>query len=361
MRVVRVDLRENSYDILIDNAILKNVGDIIRSLSLGEDAIVITNPLIAKYHGPVLADALKKSGCSVKFFEVPAGERSKSARQAFALIEKIAEYSVGKKIFIVAFGGGVIGDLVGYVAAAYRRGVPYIQVPTTFLAQIDSAIGGKVGVDLPMGKNLVGAFYQPKLVLSDVAVLSSLDKRQMRNGLAEAVKYGIVADKLLFHLLEKKYEAILSIDKRVLTDVVVACSQIKARIISQDEKETKNIRTIVNFGHTVGHAIEAANRFKDYHHGEAVALGMRVAGEISCKLGYWKKEEAERMGRLLTAIGLPERIRGVRAEAILKHMQHDKKFSGKRNKFVLATAIGSVRVVENIPLSVIRSAIKKFS
>ena len=182
---------------------------------------------------------LKKSGFTVKIFEVPEGEKSKSAKVAIPLMEKIARYDVMKEVFIVAFGGGVIGDLAGYVAATYKRGIPYVQVPTTLLAQIDSAIGGKVGIDLSLGKNLVGAFYQPKIVWSDGSVLSTLDQRQMRNGLAEAVKYGVIRDKRLFSYIAKHHQRLLNFHKRTLLDVVLKCSRIKAKVVMDDEKETK--------------------------------------------------------------------------------------------------------------------------
>ncbi|MDP2653889.1 MAG: 3-dehydroquinate synthase [Candidatus Omnitrophota bacterium] len=360
MRTVEVDLKENTYPIMIGHGTLPSLGQNLEDLGLGQDAVVITNPVVNRLHGKALAAGLKKAGFSVQAFIVPDGEKSKSVRTAFDLFQKIARYDVRKKIFIVAFGGGVIGDLAGYVAAAYKRGIPYIQVPTTLLAQIDSAIGGKVAVDLPVGKNLVGAFYQPKLVFSDTAVLQTLTRRQIRNGLAEAVKYGVICDEQFFHFLEANVDNLLALDVPAMTEVVLACSRIKASVVSADEKETKGIRTILNFGHTAGHAVEAAAGFSRYHHGEAVALGMRVALELSCRMNLLPPPSARRVEDLLTAVGLPERIRGVTLPRIMKHMAHDKKFSGKTKKFVLAAKIGSVKVVEGLPEAVIRSAVRKY-
>ena len=362
MLQVKVNLKENSYNIVIGNQILKDIGaalkDFVKSNVIGQDAVIITNPIIKQRHGRILASSLKEHTFSVKFFEVPSGESSKSAQYAFDLIEKIAAYSVGKRIFIIAFGGGVVGDLGGYVAAAYKRGVPYIQVPTTLLAQIDSAIGGKVGIDLPCGKNLVGAFYQPLLVWSDVAVLSTLDDRQLRNGLAEAVKYGAICDKGLFDYIDNNLAKIQALNPQVMKEIVYHCTRIKAKVVMNDERDTKGIRTILNFGHTIGHAIEAANQYQNYHHGEAVALGMRVAAEISHRLGFLSVQHRDRLGTLLSKVGLPEKIENIGLADILKPMAHDKKFTGGKNKFLLITTIGSVKVVEGIKNGIIAAAIK---
>jgi 3-dehydroquinate synthase len=360
MSIVKVNLKDNPYQIVIGYDTLGSLGEMLVPLKIGQDAVVITNPVIRKHHGKTLVDGLQKVGMSVKFFEVPDGELSKSAQEAFRLIEAIAAYDVGKAIFIVAFGGGVVGDLAGYVAAAYKRGIPYLQVPTTLLAQIDSAIGGKVGIDLPMGKNLVGAFYQPMVVWSDLAVLRTLDSRQIRNGLAEAVKYGIICDKALFVYLENHLDKLIAMEPQVFIKVVDQCSKIKANIVVRDEKETRGIRTILNFGHTVGHAIEAANKFKDYHHGEAVGLGMRVAARISQQSGLLDSAQEIRINELITRAGLPQKIKHITLPAIMRHMEHDKKFKAGKNKFVLTMGIGSVKVVEGISLEMIKSAIMAY-
>ncbi len=358
MKSISVPLKENAYKIVIGRGIMPQLGSRLKSLRIGADAAVITSPIIRRYHGGALAAGFKKEGFSVKFFEVPEGEQSKSAKVAFPLMERIARYDSMKGLFIVAFGGGVIGDLAGYVAASYKRGVPYVQVPTTFLAQIDSAIGGKVAIDLPIGKNLIGAFHQPRIVWSDVSVLSTLDKRQMRNGLAEAVKYGVIADKKLFVYIAGHYRQLLDLRPAALEEVVVRCSRIKAGVVTADEKETKGIRTILNFGHTVGHAVEAAGGYDRYHHGEAVALGMRVAAEISRQKGMLANAQNEKLNGLLSDIGLPEKIKGVTLANILRIMQHDKKFAKGKNRFVLAQGIGRVKVVAGVSSSVIQKAIR---
>ncbi|MBF0521569.1 MAG: 3-dehydroquinate synthase [Candidatus Omnitrophica bacterium] len=358
--MIRVSLKDRSYSIIVGNKILVQLGAHLKTLKIGDDAIIITNPVIEKHYAKPIINSLKKEGMTAKVFSVPEGEKSKSVQQAFALMTKIAQYDVLKKPFIIALGGGVVGDLAGFIAAAYKRGIPYVQVPTTLLAQIDSAIGGKVAVDLAAGKNLVGAFYQPKLVFSDVSVLSTLSKRQMLNGFAEAVKYGIIYDKKLFKYIALNYKKLLAFDAHALDFVVSACSRIKAKVVSQDEREAKGIRTILNFGHTVGHAVEAAAGYDVYHHGEAVALGMRVAAYISQEMGMLSMEEAKTINRLLSDIGLPEKIGKIPLKDILRTMQHDKKFLSKKNRFVLATAIGQVKVVEGIPLEIIQKAIKAY-
>lgn len=354
---LNVNLKENSYKIVVGNRILPQLGKYLKRLGLGTDAVIITNPVIEKLHGRTLISSLKNNGFTAKVFCVPEGEKSKSVRVAFDVLNKISSYDAGRKIFIIAFAGGVVGDLAGFVASCYKRGVPYVQVPTTLLAQIDSAIGGKTGIDLPAGKNLVGAFYQPKLVFSDVGLLMTLSLRQVRNGLCEAIKYGMIADKNFFEFLEKNHKRLLSLDQGSLTYLVFKCAGIKADVVHRDEKETKGIRTILNFGHTLGHAIEAAGRYDQYQHGEAIAIGMAMAADISRKMGFLKKENALRLKQLILAMGLPVRLKGLSIDRILLKMKHDKKFVGRKNRFVLAFGIGRVKVVQGVPLRIITQSI----
>jgi len=360
MKSVSVPLKTNAYNIVIGENILSKLGNRLKALKIGKDAVIITNPAINKYHGKVLIAGLKRNGFSVKVLEVPPGERSKSANSAFRLIEAIARYDSYKKVFIIAFGGGVIGDLAGYVAAAYKRGIPYVQVPTTLLAQVDSAIGGKVGIDLAVGKNLVGAFYQPVIVWSDVSVLSTLTKRQLRNGLAEVVKYGIIADRTFFKYVETNYKKVLNCDPKALAYVVDRSSRIKKNVVVSDEKEVKGTRAILNFGHTIGHAIEAAGKYNRYHHGESITLGMRVAADISRQKKLCKASDVTSLNSLLTSIGLPQRIQKIKTVDIFRHMKHDKKFLSGKNRFVLMTRIGAVKILEGISLSVIKKAIQSY-
>ncbi|MBF0620177.1 MAG: 3-dehydroquinate synthase [Candidatus Omnitrophica bacterium] len=352
MKMIQVSLKQNSYPICVGCGILSRLPGEMMRLKLPTDVIMITNACVRRLHGNTLAKAFAKSGFTIKIVEVEDSERAKSAEVAFDLVGKIASYAADKKPVIVALGGGVVGDLAGFVAAVYKRGIPFVQVPTTFLAQIDSSIGGKVAVDLPQGKNLMGAFYQPKLVFADVALLATLSDRQIKNGLAEAVKYGVIKDAKLFAFIEDHIEKLLAKDLQALALIVERSVAIKARVVTLDEKEAKGLRTILNFGHTVGHAIEAAGGYDRYQHGEAVALGMRAATDISVQLKLLKPVDAARIHALLTVIGLPKNVEGISARKIMAAMKFDKKFEGKQARFVLAQAIGRV-VVRAVPAQAI--------
>lgn len=359
MRTIKLNLNKRSYNIIVGRNILKSLGRYIAKLNIGSDAYVITNASIKNKYGKQLNKALGQAGFTVRFKLIPDTEKSKSIRTASSVIEDIVAYDKKKKLFIVAFGGGVVGDLAGFIAAVYKRGVSYIQVPTTLLAQVDSSIGGKTAVDLIEGKNLVGALYQPRLVFSDVGMLRTLSLRQLQSGLAEVIKYGVIKDPQLFAYLEKRYQDILNFKRSALEFIVTRCSAIKARIVQEDEREEKGIRTALNFGHTIGHALEAAGKYKGYNHGEAIALGMLVASQISKSLKLIKNETLERIEKLIRAVGLPTKIQKVSLDNIIAAHYRDKKFTGAKSKFVLLKGIGKVKVVENLPLQVIREALKK--
>ncbi|MFY9402756.1 MAG: 3-dehydroquinate synthase [Candidatus Omnitrophota bacterium] len=358
MRIIKLKLKKNSYDILTGIKILPLLGRFLNRLKIGRDAYIITNNRIKKLYGNLVAKSLKSASFNFVFKTVPDTEKAKDIKVATSLIKDLAKFDLKRKPFIIALGGGVIGDLSGFVASIYKRGIPYIQVPTTLLAQVDSAIGGKTAIDLKEGKNLVGAFYQPKMVLSDVSCLTTLTKKDIKSGLAEVIKYGLIKDSRLFVYLEKNYKKIINLNKPSLEYIVNSCSRIKAMVVSSDEKEEKGIRTILNFGHTIGHAIEAASGFKGYTHGEAIALGMLVSLRISVELKLIGEEEFERVESLVRNIGLPVKIEGVSLNSILRKHYHDKKFSGKSNKFVLLSKLGRVKIINNLPLEIIRSAIR---
>lgn len=359
MRTIKVNLKERSYQIIIGSDIINSLPAFIKRLNIGSDAYIITNAPIKSKYGAILNKTLKKNKITAKFRLVSDTEKSKSIKTASSVIKDIAGFDQKRRIFIIALGGGVIGDLAGFIASIYKRGIAYIQIPTTLLAQVDSSIGGKTAVDLIQGKNLLGAFYQPKLVFSDVKLLKSLSLRQVRAGLAEVIKYAIIKDAILFNYLERKYKDILAGDTAGLELIVRRCSSIKARIVSQDEKEERGIRTSLNFGHTIGHAIEAAAGYKTYNHGEAIALGMLVASEMSRKLGLVKEKISQRIENLIKAIGLPTRIEKARFSQIIKAHYRDKKFIGAKNRFVLIKGIGKVKIAENIPLAIIEEAVRE--
>jgi len=360
MKSVKVSLKNNPYKILIGTNLINSLGKIIKEINPGTDAYVISNPLIKNKYGKVLSKALAHEGFSVKFKLVADTEKSKSLDCAASVIRDITRYDKKRRIFIIALGGGVVGDLAGFVASIYKRGIPYIQVPTTLLAQVDSSIGGKTGVDLSQGKNLLGAFYQPRLVLSEINFLKTLDTRQIRAGLAEIIKYALIKDPVLFNYLQKHYREILALKTAPLEYVITRCSAIKAKVVEKDEREVKGIRTILNFGHTIGHAIETAGGYSFYNHGEAVALGLLVESRISERLGLLKPEVLEKIENLVKAAGLPVKIRKeISLEKVIQAHYRDKKFKGIENRLVLIRNIGKSEVKKNIPLEIIKSALKE--
>lgn len=360
MKTIKVHLKDRTYNILIGRGIVKKAGSIIKRLGIGNDAVCITNASLFNLYGDVIKNALEKSGLSVRFEKVPDSEKAKTERVAASLIKRISAYDRRKKIFIINFGGGVVGDVGGFVASIYKRGIPYIQIPTTLLAQVDSAIGGKVAIDLPIAKNLVGSFYQPKLVISDTSLIRSLPARQIKSGLAEIVKYGVIKDVSLFVFLEKNHRKILRCDQASLEYIVSASSRIKARVVERDEFDRTGVRAILNFGHTIGHAIESASKYSSrYNHGEAIAIGMTAACGISRRLGSISAKDSERIISLISSLGLPTKARGIKSRDVYNAHLHDKKFIHGKNRFVLPVRIGKVKIVEDVPEAVIRETLKE--
>lgn len=359
MRKVKVNLGSRSYDIIIGKLILGKLAGYLRKLNIGSDAYIITNAFLKNKYGATLSRVLLKASFSCRFKIVTDSERSKSLESAGCVIKDLAKFDQKRKVFIIAFGGGVVGDLAGFVASVYKRGISYVQIPTTLLAQVDSAIGGKTAVDLDLGKNLVGAFYQPRLVFSEIGFLNSLDKRQVASGMAEVIKYAIIKDGSLFRYLENKHKEVLKINPAVLEKIISSCSNIKAQIASRDEKEVLGLRTILNFGHTLGHAIESASGYKGYNHGEAVGLGMIVASDLSRKLGLIDDKLALRIENLIKLYGLPVRLKDIPMRRIINAYYHDKKFVGKQNRLVLIRGIAKPILVRNVALDLIKEALEK--
>jgi 3-dehydroquinate synthase len=361
MRKVKVKLGRRSYNIIIGRKILGKLPGYLSRLAVGRDAYVITNSLLMKKYGKRLSGVLLRAGFGCRFKIVPDSEKSKSLRNAGLVIRDLAGFDREKKVFVVAFGGGVVGDLAGFVASVYKRGVPYVQIPTTLLAQVDSAIGGKTAVDLDAGKNLVGAFYQPRLVFSDIDLLKTLEKRQIVSGMAEVIKYALIRDPNLFSFLEARHKDIVAGSPDALEKIISVCSGIKAEIAGRDEKEVSGLRTILNFGHTLGHAIESACGYKGYNHGEAIALGMIAASDLSLKLGLIGKEQVLRIENLIRLYGLPVKLKRLPANKILDAYYHDKKFIGKQNRLVLIRGIGRPVVMEGIALKLVKEAVARIS
>src|SRR3989338_2625799 len=358
MASVSVRLGERSYIIAFEKS-LERLPRELKRLDLGTDAAVITNSKVKSLFGKRVVNSLKKAGLNAKFMLVPDSEKAKSLKEAMRLLASLSKFG-GKRLFVVALGGGVVGDLGGFAASAYKRGIPYIQIPTTVLAQVDSSIGGKVAVDLPEGKNLVGSFYQPKLVYSDISVLKGLSDRDFASGLAEVIKYAVITDPALFGYLEHNRQKILRRDLCALFEIVRKCARIKAGIVSKDEREKRSIRTVLNYGHTIGHAIEAAQGYSGaYSHGEAIGLGMIAAARISQRLGIFSAKDLSRIEKLIRDFGLPVNLRKTSVGKIMRSLSYDKKFIRGINRFVLPVRICKVVIKEGIPESVIREEIKR--
>jgi 3-dehydroquinate synthase len=262
MKKIRLNLGKNSYDIIICSDKVQTLSSHLKRLNIGKDAVIVTNQAIKKLFGKKIERALVSKGFSVRFETVPDTERAKSEKECLRLLNNISRFDfLGRRVFIIALGGGVVGDLAGFTASIYKRGVPYIQVPTTLLSQVDSAIGGKTAIDLTVGKNLAGAFYQPRLVFSDTSFLKTLPKKELISGLSEVIKCAIIKSPGLFRFVEKNYTRILGCDKKSLEHIIYVCSLIKARIVEKDEKDNKGIRATLNLGHTIGHAIETSAKY----------------------------------------------------------------------------------------------------
>jgi 3-dehydroquinate synthase len=358
MKKIKVSLGKRSYSIWIGKALLSRTGSILKPMKLGNACYIITNPKIRSLFGKTMQRALLQAGFNVKFSTVPDSEKAKSSSVWLKTLRGIAEFDKGKGVIVIALGGGVVGDLSGFVAATYRRGVPFIQVPTTLLGQVDSAIGGKVAIDVEWAKNLVGAFYQPKAVISDISILKSLPSRQIRSGLAEIIKYGVILDKNLFAYIEKNISKILKLNPACMEHIISRCSSLKAEVVGADELERGGYRSILNFGHTAGHAIETASSYrKSLNHGEAVAVGMLVATDIAVFLKMVDEKIARRLESLIKRSGLPTHAKGVELSRVLKAASYDKKIIKGKRRWILPKDIGHVVVCHSLPDALIKKAI----
>jgi 3-dehydroquinate synthase len=341
---VRVELADRSYNILIQDGLLDRVGESLRPFGMGPTAVVVTNPVVKRLYGARLLRSLKSAGFKTAVLTVPDGERAKSLTWVSAILDELVRRQFERKTWLLALGGGVVGDLAGFAASAYLRGIPFVQVPTTLVAQVDSSIGGKTGVNHPLGKNLIGAFYQPKSVLIDPSVLGSLPPREYRAGLAEVIKYGVIQDGVFFEFLERDIARVLALDPGAVHQIIRTSCAIKAQVVSGDEREGDR-RRILNFGHTLGHALETVTRYRRYKHGEAIAIGMVAAARLAGRLGLAEKEVGARVLSLVKRAGLPTELPRYSASVLLRAMRQDKKVKDRQIHFVLPTRIGHVVVV----------------
>ncbi len=355
MKKVRVKLGSNSYHIHIGSGLLGQTGDRLKEIGFSDKLVIITDPTVKRLYGNTLKQSLTSSGFKVIVLEVPEGEEQKSLETAGRLYYELTDFYAERITPILALGGGVIGDLAGFVAATYMRGVPLVQIPTTLLAQGDSSLGGKVAVNHGLLKNKIGAFYQPRLTISDTSTLKTLTPRELNDGLAEIIKHGAILDGEFFTYLEENLDKIKSLDDQVLERVVSRSAEIKAGVVEKDELDL-GLRNILNYGHTVGHAIESVSELKIWH-GEAVAIGMLAEARISNKLGILDKNELIRLKDVIARAGLPTEIPSLQIERLIQAMKHDKKILQGKIRFVLPKSIGEVFITDEVSSSLIEQVL----
>lgn len=359
METLHVDLDKKGYNIYIDSGTLNNAGRIVRDNLRGNSVTIISNMQIAEKYLKTLKKSLENESILCNSIIIKAGERYKTLKSIQQIYTEMISQGLDRHSCVISLGGGVIGDMAGFAASTYLRGIDFIQIPTTLLAQVDASVGGKVGVDLPEGKNLVGAFYQPKAVIIDVDTLKSLPKREIACGMAEIIKHGFIRDEKLLEYLESHVKEIQKNDPKILIELVKWNCKIKASVVEKDEKES-GLRAILNYGHTVGHAFEAISGYGKYHHGEAVALGMVAAGEIARLTGRIGKEICERQKKILSLYGLPIKAKErINIDAVIDTLKHDKKCIGGKIRFVLLKGIGDTDIVDNIDIAMVKDTISR--
>jgi 3-dehydroquinate synthase len=343
MRTVTVKLGDRSYPIHIGEGLLPRVGELLEQIGCRDKVAIITDSTVSQHYLEPVRQGLNSSGFRVVTVLVQEGEEHKNLKSVSAIYDRLLSERLERGSSLIALGGGVVGDISGFTAATFLRGIPYIQIPTTLLAQVDSSVGGKTGVNRPEGKNLIGVFYQPRLVLIDIGVLGTLPRRELVAGLSEIIKYGIIEDPGLFNLLEEKAERVLALDRDLLVEIIAVSCAIKARVVEKDERE-EDYRSVLNFGHTIGHALEALTGYEKFLHGEAVAIGMAQAALISQHQGVCDSESLTRIHHLIRRFGLPTDVPlGIGPDELTKKMEVDKKSSGGKIKFVFCAGIGKTR------------------
>lgn len=353
MTVVNVDLGERSYPILISPGCLANLGDLLKEIGPATKMLVVSDDHVAALYGEQVLSILKKAGFCAELFCIRPGEASKVIEVAMSVYTKAIEWGMDRQSSFLALGGGVVGDLTGFVAATYLRGVSFIQVPTSLLAQVDSSVGGKVAVDHPLGKNLIGAFYQPQAVIIDPEILQTLTEREYSAGLAEVIKYGAIADKEFFNYLLAVRDQILHRDPQVLGEVIRRSCQIKADVVQKDEKDN-SLRMILNFGHTIAHALEAGFGYDRYNHGEAVAIGMAGAALLSWRMGFCDYSVVVSLRDCLDFFHLPTFVVGGTAIDYREYIERDKKNIGGETQWILLRDIGDTIVCNTVSNSILQ-------
>jgi 3-dehydroquinate synthase len=364
--VIPVSLPQQSYDIVIAPASLDHLGDWMagrqnQTLSLNGKVLLVSNPVIFRHYGQRAIASLEQAGFTVATCILPAGERYKTSTSLHKIYDAALNHRLERSSTLVALGGGVIGDMTGFAAATWLRGINVVQVPTSLLAMIDAAIGGKTGINHPQGKNLIGAFHQPRLVLIDPQVLKTLPSREFRAAIAEVIKYGVIWDVELFEQLEAapRLDQLSVLSDTLLQEILTRSCEAKAHVVSKDEKES-GLRAILNYGHTIGHAVESLTGYRVVNHGEAVAIGMVAAAQIAVDLCLWDAASAQRQLALIQTAKLPTKLpAGLEIEAILAALQTDKKVKSGQVRFVLPTQIGTVKITDQVPAEGIRNVLQQ--
>lgn len=357
MKTIRVNLSSNSYNIFIDKGILVKIGDILVKEKEPCKTLLITDKNIEKVYGNIVSESLIRNNFDVRLISLKPGEEQKTLETALTLYDACFDHKLDRISLIVALGGGVVGDISGFVAATFMRGIPFIQIPTSLLAQVDSSIGGKVAVNHPKGKNMIGSFYQPRAVFIDTDTLSTLPATELVAGLVEVIKYGVIRDAELFAYIEKSLYDILQLNDTALLKIITTSCQIKANVVEEDEKE-RHLRAILNYGHTIGHAIETVTDYKKYRHGEAVAIGMLYATRIAIEMGLTDNGVLERQFSLIKRLGLPLHT-GLKSEDIVKALYADKKVVAGRLRFILPIKIGEVIISDQVTEEILYRVLNK--
>lgn len=356
MQAVRVELGERSYDIVIDSRILSNIGERIKVFDFSKVA-VISNPTVFNLYGDVVINSIKNAGFEALHVIIPDGEEYKNFNQTYQILTELLKNKLDRKSCLIALGGGVIGDITGFVASIYMRGIHFIQVPTTLLSQVDSSVGGKTGVNHELGKNMIGTFYQPRLVWIDIDTLKTLPEREILCGIAEIIKYGVIWDEELFEFLAHNRDSILKLDPERLTHIIKRSCEIKAEVVSKDERES-GLRAILNYGHTVGHAVETETEYSKFLHGEAVAIGMNIEARLSEIMSFLNREDALKIKAIIDSYSLPfELPEDLNADKLISHMKLDKKVEAGEMKFILPEKIGKVKIQKGIDIENVRKAL----
>ncbi len=351
MTPITIHAGEKSYEVLIGTQLIERAGELLSPKLAGRSCAIVSDENVAAHFAPALVRSLTNAGFRPTLITIPAGEESKSLGQVESICRQMSEAGLDRSSFLVALGGGMVGDLAGFAAAVYHRGIAHVQVPTTLLAQVDSSIGGKTAVNTGVGKNMIGAWHQPALVISDTDTLATLPRRQWKQGFAEIIKHAVIRDAEMFDLLQ-------GFDRKDLAMLVQRNVAIKAAIVAADERETTGERALLNFGHTVGHAIEKAGEYRVFLHGEAVSLGIAAACEISVRKAGLSEAERERVLATLRAFDLPTSLPAdFSREKVLEAIRFDKKFQGSEVRFVVAPALGSARVAMDVTMEDIAASI----